>query len=521
MKILDCTLRDGGYYNDWYFNDDELSEYLKFIKENPIDIIEIGFRFIKNNRFHGPFAFSSEQLLKKIQFPKNKKISVMINAKEFFNNVKLIDNYFIPKKKSKIDIIRIAINYKDFSKAKILCSKFKKLGYIVGLNLMQAHNIDQKFAKKNFKQISLWNTVDVLYFADSLGCMDPQDITNIAQFLKSYWNRSFGIHAHNNKGLALLNSKTAIDNGASWIDSTILGMGRGAGNVSTESLLIDYEKTLKPKKIHLFNLVRFQKLKKKYNWGYNPYYHFSAIHKIHPTYVQTLIEDERYKNDNIFEYLNNLSLLESSSFDENLIEGGVKEIYNNNYIGKNFSNDFKTIKNIILIGSGPSVKDLKPFIEEFIIQTKFRCLSLNYNKYINSKYFYAFVISHLSRINIEIDNILKTKKKIISPPSIIDKFSLPKKYSTSYGLKISNGVFKSNLKYCEIPSPIVLSYVLQILKQTNVKNIFFAGIDGYDDLNKNKEIYDCLIDFIDLNKDVNLYTITPSKINLLKPKIIY
>ena len=99
MKILDCTLRDGGYYNDWYFSDDELSEYLKFIKENPIDIIEIGFKFIKNNRFHGPFAFSSEQLLKKIQFPKNKKISVMINAKEFFNNVKLIDNYFIPKKK--------------------------------------------------------------------------------------------------------------------------------------------------------------------------------------------------------------------------------------------------------------------------------------------------------------------------------------------------------------------------------------------------------------------------------------
>ena len=521
MKILDCTLRDGGYYNNWYFSDKELQEYFKFVKENPIDIIEIGFRFIKKNKFHGPFAFSSEQFLQNIVIPKNKKISVMINAKDYFNDIKLINNYFSEKKNSKIDIVRIAINYKDFAKAKILCSKFKKLGYKVGLNLMQAHNIDNEYAKKNFKKISLWGTVDVLYFADSLGCMDPHDINKICDLFKKYWNKIFGIHAHNNKGIALLNSKIAIENGATWIDSTILGMGRGAGNVSTESLLIDYEKILNPKKIKLYNLESFQKLKTKYNWGYNPYYHFSAIHKIHPTYVQTLIEDDRYKDGNIYEYLRNLSFLDPSSFDENLIEGGVKEVYNNNFRGENIPKDLKDVKDLILIGSGPSVKNFKHFIENYIKKTNFRCLSLNYNRYVDPKNFYAFVISHISRINIEIDDILNTKKKIISPQSIINKFNLPKKYSISYGLKITDGNFKSNARFCEIPSPIVLSYILQLLKQTKVNNIYFAGIDGYDDLSKNKEIYDCISNFKNFKKKVNLYTITPSKINLFKNKIIY
>lgn len=521
MKILDCTLRDGGYYNNWNFSNDEISEYFNFIKKNPIDIVEIGFRFLKKNKFYGPYAFSSENFINNLNLPKNKKYSVMINAKDYYDDEELIDEYFLKKKQSRIDIVRIAINYQHFDRAENIAAKLKNIGYEIGLNLMQANNIDQKFAKKNFQIIKSWKTVNVLYFADSLGCMNPSEIENLTNLFLDYWGSECGIHAHNNKGLALLNTLSALNKGVKWVDSTILGMGRGAGNVSTESFLIENEKKLYPKKIYFENLSSFQKLKNKYNWGYNPYYHFSALHKIHPTYVQTLIDDERYNKGNIFNYLKTLSTQKTSIFNENLLNGEFEDLYNYDYKGDSLINNFKKISEILIIGNGPSVQDYKQYIEEFIKESKMICFHLNTNNRIDIKLINAFVISHISRVNIEIENILNLKKKIILPPSILKKFNIPNKHSMSYGIKIKKNSFKSYDRYCELPSPLVLNYVLQILKQLKVKNIFLAGIDGYDDEKKNKEIYDGLLNFKEHKKNLSLKTITPSKFDILAPHIIY
>ena len=105
--------------------------------------------------------------------------------------------------------------------------------------MMQAHGKSEKDYIETAKKIATWDVIDVLYFADSLGNMVPEDIQKICQLLKKSWPSSLGIHTHNNKNLALINSMTAVENGVTWCDSTITGMGRGAGNVSTEGLVME------------------------------------------------------------------------------------------------------------------------------------------------------------------------------------------------------------------------------------------------------------------------------------------
>lgn len=519
LKILDCTFRDGGYYNNWYFSKIELNEYIDFIKKNPINYIEIGFRFLKKNIFYGPFAFSSENFLRSLKLPKN-KISVMINAKDYYADLDLVDRYFIKKNKSVIDLVRIAVNFDDYYKCEKLVKKLKKLGYSVGFNLMKANFLDREATLKIITSIKKWNCIDVLYFADSLGCMEADDVKKISKVINQYWKKDFGIHAHNNKGLAVSNTIQAINFGAKWVDSTILGMGRGAGNASTESLLIELRSLGYIKKINFSNLSSFHILKQKYQWGYNPYYHYSAVHKIHPSYVQTLIEDDRYDNNDIFNSLERLSKLETTNFNSNLLEEDFSIFYNKNY-KSNFSSDSINIsENVLVIGSGSNLGIFKDHVEKYIKNTNLTSFSLNNSNVINSKLINYYVVSHITRANIEIKEILKKKSKIIAPPAIIENFKIPKIKTISYGLKIDNNL-KTNKSYCQLTSPLAISYCLMFLANTNIKKIYFAGIDGFEDQNKNKEINDFLIYFKNKYKKIELYSITPTKFSSLINHIIY
>jgi len=91
LNILDCTLRDGGYYNNWYFRKDLINEYLKVMDSIKVDYVEIGFRFIDKVKTKGPTAYSDESFLRSLKIPRNLKIGIMINAADFINNKHIID----------------------------------------------------------------------------------------------------------------------------------------------------------------------------------------------------------------------------------------------------------------------------------------------------------------------------------------------------------------------------------------------------------------------------------------------
>ena len=144
----------------------------------------------------------------------------------------------------------------------------------------------------------------------------------ISESLKEGWSGNLGFHAHNNKGLALVNTITAIENGVNWCDGTLTGMGRGAGNVPTESLLMELEldSKHKGKAMNLHPIVEeLNILKESYKWGSNFYYHYAANHNIHPTYVHTLLSDDRYDGSQALEALKFLSQEKSTSYNNKVL----------------------------------------------------------------------------------------------------------------------------------------------------------------------------------------------------------
>ena len=141
IKVLDCTCRDGGYYNSWNFNIDEINQYLLSCSKAGVNIVEIGFVFPNGNEY-GLFAYSQEKLFSKLKIPKNLEICVMINAKDFYEkkSVHQIKKVFQNAKLSPFKIVRIAINFNDFNYGLKISKDLKSLGYKIGFNLMQSHN---------------------------------------------------------------------------------------------------------------------------------------------------------------------------------------------------------------------------------------------------------------------------------------------------------------------------------------------------------------------------------------------
>ena len=134
---------------------------------------------------------------------------------------------------------------------KIFSRKLKKLGYQIGINLMQ---ISEKKNEEIIKAAEIINMIKpkVLYFADSLGSLNSKETINLIKILRKKWKGDLGIHTHDNMQNALKNSLEALENGVKWIDTTVTGMGRGPGNTKTEIAILEFEKKFKGDKYYTF-----------------------------------------------------------------------------------------------------------------------------------------------------------------------------------------------------------------------------------------------------------------------------
>ncbi len=521
IQILDCTLRDGGYYNNWFFKKDLVQNYLLSCSKSKIDIIELGFRFLNRKKGLGPYAYTNETILNKLIIPKGLKISVMINASEFYGEKdyteKLLKKVFVKKKYSIVSLVRIAINFNSFEKGFYITKFLKEYGYEVGYNLMQAHKKNINDIKNTVKKIVSWGYIDYLYYADSIGVMDPEYITFISKNFINYSKKiKIGIHAHNNKSLALINSLTAISNNLDVVDSTILGMGRGAGNTPTETLLLELETMgYKFKSSNLLDVLQyFITLQQKYQWGPNYYYHYAAINNIHPTYIQNLLDDKRYNLDQRKFTLKSLKGKKSNIFSQDSLKSAI---YKKNQFKDNFNaNNFFKNKNICILASGPSGNKLSKQVINFINKNNPIVLSLNINQYIPNKYIDYYVSSYEYRVFFDAQSFYKINKKIIMPYSLF-KSHLTNQFNRDniidYGLKIKHDSFNAFNNYCELDSPLAIAYALAFCSIAFAKSISLAFVDGYNDDNlKNLEISNYIKKFKSKNQNIKLKFITPSLI---------
>ena len=260
VKILDCTLRDGGYYNKWDFDDSLVKDYLHTMSACNVDYVELGLRQFNNNQYLGPHAYTTSQYLERLQLPKGPSYGVMIDAKTILSEERpqeeSIDLLFDEAEEEKICFVRVAAHFKEVKKCLPMLSRLKQKGYTVGLNIMHVSLRSKDEIAKLSKILSNWDFIDVLYFADSLGSMVKTDIEMTYESISKHWKGEIGFHAHNNLGKAVSNVSVAAELGATWIDVTVSGMGRGAGNAETEFILMD--EALNNSKVDhsgLFNLV--------------------------------------------------------------------------------------------------------------------------------------------------------------------------------------------------------------------------------------------------------------------------
>jgi len=485
-----------------------------------VDIVELGFRFLPTNKFMGPFAYTTDDFINQLNLPEGPIYGVMINGKEFIQNLNSaqspINKYFQVKKKSPITLVRIAINFNNVLESEIIAKELKELGYMIGLNMMQAHGKSEGEYIETAKRISSWGVVDVLYFADSLGNMAPEDVKKICQSLKKGWSGALGIHAHNNKNMALINSMTAVENGVTWCDGTVTGMGRGAGNASTEGLLLEmlqlgYHKgnanMMQPA------VEDFTVLKNKYGWGSNLYYHYASNHGIHPTFVQSLLEDRRYDNQQALGALEFLADRDSTAYSTDAVR---QAIYGNkiDVEGTWDATGWLNGKEVLVVGAGPSVNKYKEGIVQYIKKTEPIVLFLNINRYLPASLGRATIVSHETRALFDSQQYHNLNHPIVLPEARLGtliKDQLAGLEILDYGLTLEEGSFSIGPNGCRLQWPLAAAYALAMVTQAGASKISLVGFDGYSaDDPRQEEMNDVFFKYSSLTESLAITALTPT-----------
>ncbi|HCK03442.1 MAG TPA: hypothetical protein DHV86_01585, partial [Methylophilaceae bacterium] len=298
--------------------------------------------------------------------------------------------------------------------------------------------------------------------------------------LKLSWKGKIGFHAHNNMSLALSNATTAIKLGCQFCDSTLMGMGRGAGNAQTEYLLPQVQGKYNPTSM-LFVLAKFQALKNKFQWGPNMFYYFAAEHSIHPTYIQRMLFEKRYSDNQILETITSLRAISSTSFNESKMSQ-LTYFSSSSHQGSWNAKGFLKGKSILLLGSGPNLKKFKHEIIQFIEKNNPYVISLNVNQLIPKKYIDSIIASNIDRVLIDVDLYGEYSCPIIMPQSCFSpliKSKLQLNNILDYGMAINANSFKSSQKGCISEWKEVIAYALLFLEQASPESIYLAGFDGY------------------------------------------
>ncbi|WP_296766803.1 hypothetical protein, partial [Sediminimonas sp.] len=174
--LLDCTLRDGGYYNVWNFHPTLIDSYLAAMKAAQVDIAELGFRFLENEGFKGPCAFTTDDFLRSLTIPHGLVVGVMINGADLCSDLGCIPalERLFPERadETPVDLVRIACHFRELQRAQSAVTWLSDRGYRVGLNLMQISDRTQEEVAA-LTALARNCPVEVLYFADSMGSMTP------------------------------------------------------------------------------------------------------------------------------------------------------------------------------------------------------------------------------------------------------------------------------------------------------------------------------------------------------------
>lgn len=488
MKILDCTLRDGGYYTNWDFERKLVDLYIKEMNSLPIDYLEVGYRSNPLKGYHGEYFYLPLYRLEQLKSLTKKKLVVILNEKDIIEEH--VNDLLTPCL-GLVDMVRLAIDPTNFGRAIKLANAVKVMGFEVGFNVMYMSKWKEQDSFLNLLP-EVKDIANYFYMVDSFGGIYPSDVKEIIHLVKTYIpDVPLGFHAHNNLELALINTLTALDEGCEIVDATITGMGRGAGNLKTELLLtsLNSHNRLDVDFNPLSKIVGgFVDLQKKYEWGANLPYMVSGAYSLPQKDVMDWVSKRYYSFNSIIRALQNKA-------------SGIQD---------NMKLDKLELKNcktkVILVGGGPSVN------QHF--QSIFNYLHKNQDVILvhaSSKHAQLFKNLKNKQIFCLVGNEGHRLEDAFSSDYIQGTICVLPPFPRTMGTYIPNN-FKeisyelTSYDYTNIKIDSHTSIALQVLKELKPDEVYLIGYDGYKNETINQKEQELLEENSILIKDFVVFT---------------
>ena len=469
IHVLDCTLRDGGYCNQWNFGESNIKKILSGLTDSGIEIVECGFITDKvkydSNRTKYPDVESISPFLPKVGH--NTIYVAMVNYGEY-------DIGKIPDHRADlIDGIRVAFHKKNIDGALKQCELLIKKGYKVFIQAMVT------MAYSDIDYLDLISKVNnirpyAFYIVDSFGMMKKRDLIRYYSLAEKNLDKEIliGFHSHNNLQLAYSNALSLIDlhfGRNLIIDSTIYGMGRGAGNLNTE-LFIDclnneFEQNYNLKSI--LNLMDdvVNVFYQQNPWGYSLPNYLSAVHNAHPNYAGYLSDKHSLTIDMMDDIFARMDPEKKVEYNKEYIEKVYNDYMDAGEVRKQHREDFRQKvegKTVLLIAPGKSSTLEKELIKDYQKNNSVVTISVNFS-YHYVKTDYIFVSNNIRFKEIPISD---RSKCIITSNIPDDEAYLQEKYTD---LLNDNEFVKGNAGLM----------IAKMLIMFGVKKLVLAGFDGY------------------------------------------
>lgn len=500
IEILDCTLRDGGYYTQWDFDAELVKKYISAMQELPVDIIEIGYRSLPQKEYFGKFFYLPDFAIEQIAaMNKTRKLAIMLNEKD--TGIKDLDQ-LLKGLENRISLIRIAVNPEELVNTVGLAEEIRKSGFEVSLNMMymSKYHQDNVFLR-NLERLNGIATHVTL--VDSYGGMYPNQVSELIAKAKKYCTGKIGFHSHDNLELSFANTLSAIEAGCDITDATIMGMGRGAGNLKTE-LLLTYlvaERKLDFDFNVLAGLVEtWSHLHRKYEWGTQLPYMVSGANSLPQKDVMEWVTQRFYSFNSIIRALNNRK---AGDHDNVKLPVFVSE---------------KKYSNVVIIGGGPNAVLHADAVKRFVDQLDNVCIvhasSKNAKHYetLGIEQFFCLVGSEGRRMEDVFNDLDHFQGKCILPP-------FPRKMGTYIPEKVKDQSCElKEVTFTDRHQDSHTALALQTALELHAENVYLAGYDGYsDEMITPKEqglISENEYAFERIGKHVNLVSILPGNYSL-------
>lgn len=305
LKVLDCTVRDGGLINQYQFTDDFVKGCYRAACDSGVDIMEIGKKLAVSAEYPvdvwGKWNFCDDDDIRRVVDSYEGRTRPDIAVMYDIGRVDV--STLKPADQTPIDMIRTACYAADVDKGIDLVKRTKDLGYATTINIMAPSAAIRTELIEGLQQVNESPEIDYLYLVDSYGAFYSEHLTDyLALYREHAPNKPLGFHGHNNQQLAFANTQQAIIDGVDLLDATINGIGRGAGNCNLE-LLLAFLKNPKFDVGPIYRVIEeeFIKLRTQIEWGFNDIYGIGGCLNQHPRAAMKMRGD-KVRRDNCYEF---------------------------------------------------------------------------------------------------------------------------------------------------------------------------------------------------------------------------